>query len=267
MRGLVLVSVLSFTAVVAASCGGGGGTASPTPTNSPTPTPGVTPTLPPTPPPTPTPSGTPPAAGTYYPLKINDSWTYATTDVVAGNSSKTVHVDSFGDIGGAKAGTNGFQVRSTDATGKYKFDWAEDRGILVIRHREQTFSAASVLKSESIYNPSKLLVDMQASRMVQGAVYYEQYDDTTTDSTVSPAVTTTLTHFVTWTVDAVAESKTTAAGTFMCLKLHRHGQTSSNLSSDKEYWFAPNVGKIEEDTIDNTGAVTATETLTAYTIL
>ncbi len=267
MRGLVLVSVLSFTAVVAASCsgGGGGGTASPTPSPSGSASP--TPTLPTTPPPTPTPSGAPPAAGSYYPVKLNDTWTYATTDVVAGNSSKTVTVGAFGDIGGAKTGTSGFPIRSTDATGKYKIDWAEDRGIVAIRHREQTFTSADVLKSESIYSPSKLLVDMQASRLVQGAVYYESYDDTTTDSTVSPAVTTTLTHFVTWTVDGVGVSKTTAAGTFSCLKLHRHGQTASNLDSDKEYWFAPNVGKVEEDTIDNTGATVATEVLQSYTIL
>ena len=265
MRGLVLISVVVLTAVAAASCGGSSSpsnNASPTPSSSVSPTP----TLPPTPPPTPTPSGTPPTAGSYYPLKINDTWTYAVTDATGGVSSKTVLVEAFGDIGGAKAGTSGFRIRSTDATGKYKLDWAEDRGIVVIRHREQTFSSSSTLKSESIYTPSKLLVDMQSGRMVQGAVYYESYNDTTTDSTVTPAVVTTLTHFVTWTVDAVAESKTTAAGTFTCLKLHRQGQTASNLTSDKEYWFAPNVGKVEEDTIDNTGALKQTEVLSSYTI-
>ena len=263
MRGIALICVATATALTAVACGSKSpGAGTPTPSNTVT----ATPTPPTTPAPTPTPSGTPPAGGSYLPLKSGSIWNYATVTYKTSGpvpDTKTVTCGPLGDIGGLKAGTNGYKLTSTTGSGKYKYDWDEDRGILVTRHREQSYDAASTELTESYYNPSKLIIDMQAARLVTGATYYENYTEATHDFTL--ATDTSTTHFVTWMVVSTNATNPLGGGFCPCLELSRHSQSSTNLSSDKKYWFKQGVGKVEEDTIDNTGAIKATENLTNYT--
>ena len=192
--------------------------------------------------------------GRYLPLAMGATWTYRVTDPVSGAvANKSSTVEAYEDIGGDKAGTMGFRVRTEKLDGR-TVSWQADTGTSIVRHREQTFDLAGAMIAEEYYTPFKLRVDESPAHLMMGAAWTEAFTEKHTDMATG---TTTTMKMDAWTVEAVAESVTVPAGTFSCVRLHRVGQAMGQ--SDKTYWFARGVGKVKE-----TGG--QTEELVSYSI-
>jgi hypothetical protein len=184
-----------------------------------------------------------PASARLLPLAVGTTWTYqVTASAGATPVLKKNTVEAYEDVGGRKAGTQAFRVR-TEKTDGATVSWQEDRCDAVVRHREQTFSLANALTDEQFYQPSKPRVDESAAHTALGATWTSAY----TEVTVDPATgaETTKTKVENWTVEAVDEDVTVPAGTFRCIRLHKVGADAGQ--ADKRFWFAPGVGKIKEE--------------------
>lgn len=198
-----------------------------------------------------------PPADSYLPLAIGASWTYQITDPVAMTvTQKTTSVEAFEDVGGTKAGTTAFRVRTDKAGGGYTLSWQAYSGALMERHREQTYSATTgLMKAEDNYEPYKLVVDESPAHLAVGATYDDVYTDV--HFKVSTGLSTSTPTTERWTVVAIDEAVTVPAGTFTCLHLRR---VEPSTGSTKDYWFASGVGKIRE-----LGASGRVEALVAFT--
>jgi hypothetical protein len=184
-----------------------------------------------------------PARLRLLPLAVGSTWSYqVTAGAGAAPVLKQNPVEAYEDVGGRKAGTQAFRIR-TEKTDGATVSWQEDRCDGVERHREQAFSLASALTDEQFYQPSKPRVDETAEHTTLGASWTSAY----TEVTVDPATgaETTKTKVETWTVEAVDEPVTVPAGTFRCVRLHKVGADAGQ--ADKRFWFAPGVGKIKEE--------------------
>ncbi len=180
--------------------------------------------------------------GRLFPLAIDAAWTYEVTDINnATVESKNQVVEAFEDVGGSKAGIMAFRLRTEKAGGGYTLSWQEDTGTAVIRHREQNFDSIGAMEIEDFYTPSKLRVDESVAHMAAGAAWNDSYQERTTD--VLASTTTTIDKTDHWTVVSASESVTVPAGDFVTVHLRR---TNDVTLSDKEYWFAPGVGKVKE---------------------
>jgi hypothetical protein len=196
-----------------------------------------------------------PSADRYLPLVIGATWTYDTSDMGQPNVVKTSTVEALEDVGERKAGTIAYRVRTGKAGGLGDVvSWQQDKCTSVVRHREQNLDPITdAVVTDQFYVASKLRVDETPAHLELGATWTTSYTEVEVDNTTGQ--THTKSKDETWTVQALDESVTTAAGTFTCLKVNK---TTSGLA-DKTYWFAKGVGKVQE-------MGEAVETLTAYTI-
>jgi hypothetical protein len=194
-----------------------------------------------------------PTSARYLPLVVGASWTYDTSDMGAPNVVKTSTVEAFEDVGDRKAGVLAYRVR-TRKSGAHGdvVSWQEDRCTSIVRHREQSFDLAGTLLTDQFYVPSKLRVDESAGHLAVGMTWTTAYTEVEVDPVLG---TKTVSKDETWSVEALDESVTVAAGTFTCLKVHK--LTSGQ--ADKRYWFAAGVGKVREEGEQ-------IETLTAFTV-
>ncbi len=194
-----------------------------------------------------------PAAQRYLPLAIGASWTYDTSDMGMPVVVKTSTIEALEDVGERKTGFTGYRIRTGKSGGVGDVvSWQEDRCTSVVRHREQAFDVAGTLLTDQFYVPSKLRVDETAAHLTVGASWTTAY----TEVEVAPLMADqTRSKDEVWTVEAIDEVVTVAAGTFTCLKVRK--VTSGQ--ADKRYWFALGVGKIKEEGEQ-------LETLTAYTL-
>lgn len=196
----------------------------------------------------------PPAADRLLPLAVGNTWTYDVTPVGMPTERKTTSVQAFEDIGGQKAGTMAYRVRTERVDG-VTVSWQGDIGVAIIRHREQVFDATTALSSEQYYNPGKLRVDDSPAHTTVGAHWIDSYTELSRNATTN--LVTSITKNETWTVEAAAEQITVPAGTFSCVRLHRTGTATQ---ADKRYWFARGVGKVKEV------GDGSTEELVSYTV-
>lgn len=199
--------------------------------------------------------GPAPSTGRLLPLKQGASWTYKITDSKGVFSDKKTTVEALEDVGGTKAGTRAFRVRTED-TGGATVGWQEDTGTSVVRHREQEFDAANKQLTDAFFTPSKLRLDESEAHLASGATFTTTHTEKSTD--LSTMLTTTVDKTETWTVESLDDTVTVPAGTFHCVRIHRVGAATG--SSDKLYWFARGVGKVKE-----TGGARSEE-LQAYSI-
>jgi hypothetical protein len=194
-----------------------------------------------------------PAGQRYLPLEVGRSWTYDTSDMGGPNVVKTSTVEILEDVGERKAGNIAYRVRTgKSSTVGDVVSWQEDRCTSIVRHREQNFDINDTLLTDQFYVPSKLRVDETPAHLMVGATWTSAYTEVEVDPVLG---TRTTSKDETWTVEALDESVTTAAGTFSCLKVNK---VTSGAAS-KRYWFALGVGKIREEG-------EAVETLTAFTV-
>ncbi|MFZ5438544.1 MAG: hypothetical protein ACOZQL_00980 [Myxococcota bacterium] len=199
--------------------------------------------------------GPAPSTGRLLPLSAGASWTYKITDSKGVFSDKKTTVEALEDVGGAKAGTRAFRVRTED-TGGATISWQEDTGTAVVRHREQEFDSANKQLTDTFFTPSKLRLDESAAHLTDRATFTTTHTERVTD--LSTMITSSVDKTETWTVESLDEAVTVPAGTFHCVRLHRVGAAMG--SSDKLYWFARGVGKVKE-----TGGARSEE-LQAYSI-
>jgi hypothetical protein len=213
-----------------------------------------------------------PADQRLLPMAVGNSWTYNVTEMPKTDAGldgdggvidmpdggplvhvKTSTVQAFEDVGGTKAGTMAFRVR-TENIGGVTVSWQEDTGNAIVRHREQSFNLSEVMESDQFYLPSKLRVDELPTHLTLNATWTTAYTEVETTPTGG---TKTTAKVETWTVEAVDEPVTVPAGTFTCIRIRRVGSDATQ--AEKTFWYAPGVGKIKE-----TG--NQTEELTAKTI-
>ncbi len=193
-----------------------------------------------------------PNAMRMLPLVIGSHWTYSTSKPGVPPEQKSTSVEALEDIGDRKAGIMGYRMK-TELLDKTTVSWQEDLCTSVVRHREKTFDLANVLTADTFYQPNKLRVDETAAHMATGAAWTLSFTEIQVNPTTGTAIT--ISKDENWSVAAATEPGTTPAGTFTALHLNK--KTSGN--ADKDYWYAPGVGKVKE-----TGD--QTEELTAFTI-
>jgi len=194
-----------------------------------------------------------PGSGPYQPMVVSATWDYHVDDQGV-TYEKQSKVESQEDLGGSKAGISGFKVRET-VKESIQLTWYQVVDTGVVRHHDQMQDTSGRMLSDEWYDPYLLRTDESSAHLQAGATWTIDYTNTKT-TTSKP--TATVAHAETWTVDAVDESVTVAAGSFSALKVTR---TDSSDGSTKTQWFVRGVGKVREQT--GAGHV---EELTAYQV-
>lgn len=178
----------------------------------------------------------------YFPVAEGASWSYQVVDVGTGASNiKTQAVEAYEDIGGQKAGTMGYRMRTEKDSG-YTLSWQEDTGSAIVRHREQSFSAGGAQETDEFYLPYKMRLDESEAHVAVDASYTYSYSEEIHDLTASTDVTNDKSEA--WTVQAVDEEVTVPAGTFTTMRVFRN---NDGTGVQKTYWFARGVGKVKEE--------------------
>jgi hypothetical protein len=176
-----------------------------------------------------------PLSQRYYVLALNATWTYRFT---SGSTTYIRRVESFGDLGGEKAGISGFTVRDTFfASSQNDFvSGIELQSMAAIRHTQQHFVDGTETETQ-VDQPFLMLLD--ESKTNAGDALSQTY---TAEDTMNPGqpnqtmTTSSVTHA--YTVVASDESVTVPAGTFTgCLHI------SFGAGSDE--WYARGVGRIK----------------------
>lgn len=183
-----------------------------------------------------------PASGPrYLPLALGASWTYHVFDLsTAEEGDKTSTVEALEDVGGRKAGVCAYRVRTEKING-VTVTWQQDTGQAVARHHEESYDLSEALRDEEWYEPYKVRLDEAPARVVLGAEFPEEYEETHVDASGNEIVDT---RSIDWTVEAVDDEITVPAGTFPCLRIRHTGTVPGQ--SDKLFWFAVGVGKVKE---------------------
>lgn len=182
-----------------------------------------------------------PLAERLLPLSVGVRWTYDVTDLRTPGSptvTKASTVEAFEDVGARKEGTGAFRVRTEKTSGE-TVSWQEDRCTAIVRHREQSFGSNGTMESDQFYMPSKLRVDESPEHLTLGARWTVSYEEIEVDPVAGE---TRQSKDETWSVEAIDESVTVPAGTFVTIQFRKI--TSGD--ADKRFWFAPGVGKVKE---------------------
>ena len=182
--------------------------------------------------------GVNPGTGRYLPMKQGATWTYEIEDPTTGAVEEKVStVGALEDVGGTKAGTMAFKV-TTERLDGMTVSWQEDTGSAIVRHKEQSFDLAGTMTREELYNPFKLRLDEADAHIMQGATWEDTYEELVAGDPVPVMKTET------WTVLEVGDEITVPAGTFETIRIRR--VSDDVMGSDKTYWFARGVGKVQE---------------------
>ncbi len=193
-----------------------------------------------------------PTEGSYFPMVTGAEWVYRVVDPDVTTKTQTVGDEE--DVGGMHAGTMAFKLTTEKPNGMV-VSWQGVEGERVVRYAEQDLSGANTTSEE--YTPSRTRVDMSEAHTTLNATWTESYTEHVSEN--GGAVTTS-DKSETWTVIGVDESVTVPAGTFCALHLRRQSTVGGIDGSDKSYWFARGVGKVQEV------SATRTETLESYDI-
>lgn len=174
------------------------------------------------------------------PLTLGATWTYQVTEATGEISTKKTTVEALEDVGGLKAGTRGFRMRTDKGAEDKTVSWLEDRGNMVVRHRELSYKRGSdIVNGDESWQPFRVRIDERIEHLTTAATWTESY----TETTIKGLATTTTMVSDRWIVDAAEEMVTVPAGTFRCLRVRKLGE---NGKADKTFWFARGVGKIKE---------------------
>ncbi|MBA3818018.1 MAG: hypothetical protein H0X17_03955 [Deltaproteobacteria bacterium] len=179
-----------------------------------------------------------PTTGRYFELQPGTRWTYRVVDD-GRTSTKAQLVGEIEDVGGAKAGVRAHRLTTTRSGGEV-VSWQEDRGDVIVRHRE--LDMAGDRHTDESYTPHRTRVDETEAHTAVGATWTESYTETITDAegtTVTPKTET-------WLVEAVDEVLVVPAGAFCTLRVRRTSTSDGGSGSVKTYWFARGVGKVKE---------------------
>lgn len=206
----------------------------------------------PSPKPTPAPDKTADAGPKedILPWKPGLVWIYKVTDPSEGVSNKTTTIaDEPEAVGrGPNADTMAYKVETKKRDGADQtISWQNRIGDLVVRYREQSYSAkTNELELEEMWDPYKLHIDESDKHTKHGAKWTQEYDEISvaiTNGVEEPAVTAKRTDA--WQVSSAEEdgvSVTVPAGTFdNVIVLQKVGPGGT-----KTYWYARGYGKVKE---------------------
>lgn len=201
----------------------------------------------------------PGASGDYFPLVDGSSFTYVHS--TGWQETITVSATSY-------EGAPAFLLKDTaDPDGERSESIFVKSGTQVLRVYKEDFdtTANDTLIAQVEYRPGFLRADSAWADATIGEEMAAAYERTETDPGQAPDPTEARSH--TFTLEGI-EDVTTNAGTFRgCLRVHRQRTWETDLAAgdegqEKRFWFAPGVGKVQEETLDNGN----TERLEAYTI-
>jgi len=194
-----------------------------------------------------------PTTGRYLPLAEGATWTYRVVTDTTGEKTQVVGAEE--DVGGQHAGTLAFKLTTTKPGGGETVSWQQDTGDSVIRLAEADLVGVNM--SEEEYVPGRTRVDETSAHTMDGASWTQDYVEHVSDNGGAPTMTSKT---ESWTVMGVNEVITVPAGEFCTLHLRRTSTVGGIDGSDKAYWFARGVGKVQEVSAGQT------ETLTDYDI-
>lgn len=195
-------------------------------------------------------------AADYYPLVDAASWTYLHTKADQTTRSEDVTISTT-----TYEGRAGFlMVDSGNASGEHEENVLVRDGTSVVRIYSESKSGVALLYSATYENPGFVRFDDAWLDRAEGYGEDRMYKRTEYDTQgLNPIVNDRTHHFI---VEALDETLTVPAGTFMHVVRIRRDRVGRNNDSNKQFWFAPNVGKLRE--LDLTTG--DTEELTAYSI-
>jgi hypothetical protein len=182
------------------------------------------------------------AEGALLPWKTGNTWTYqVNNEGVVGMKQTTVgDMEPVGGTGPLKE-TLANKVTTHKSGMDETISWQVPRGDLVVRFREQAFSASTgEIELEEHWDPYKLHIDGTAAHKVNGATWLEIYQETKLPIGATPS-----THEAhdRWTVLSACAPVTVPAGSFVAIYLQKVSATGG---SAKTYWYVPGVGKVKE---------------------
>jgi hypothetical protein len=186
------------------------------------------------------------AEGRLVPWAVDNSWTYLVT---AGSAvgAKVTTIGALESVGGTGANADKManRVVTIKKDGKDQtVSWAADLDDKIVKYREQSYDVKTMLPTEDdFWEPFKLEADDAPEHNEEGASWLEDYEETKVPVGGTPVVQAKRDR---WTLKAVAETVTVPAGTFRAVVFEKVG------SSTKTFYFAPKVGKIKEEEVDQT---------------
>ncbi len=192
-----------------------------------------------------------PTTGRYMPLAEGASWTYRVVTDTTGEKTQTVGAEE--DIGGMHAGEMAFKLTTAKPGGGQTLSWQALTDDGVIRFAEADEQGVNTSRED--YVPERWRVNETEALAGEGATWTDDYTEYISENGGAP---TTTSKTETWTVMGVDEVITVPAGEFCTLHLRRTSTAGGLDGSDKAYWFARGVGKVQEVSAGQT------ETLTAY---
>jgi len=180
-------------------------------------------------------------SGPLLPWAVGNSWTYRVTE----DGEVSTKINTIGDqepVGGEgpNAELVAYKVTTTKKNGNDRTEsWQAPEGERVLRYRERSFSASTgELELEEYWEPAKLHVDWSAERLVEGASWLEEYEETKLPVGDTSSNSSRRDR---WKLMSLAESVTVPAGTFEAVVFQKIGS-----DTPKTYWYVPNVGKVKE---------------------
>lgn len=190
-----------------------------------------------------------PVLGTpYLPVAVGNEWVY---EEVGGTEPGTVTKTVTETETILDQTTYVVRTTQTNSAVTKRSNWLLDDQ-RVLRIRQERLDSAGALLNYREYDPGFLRMSGALDEV--GETLEEQHTRIELDA--HSTQTGSATKFYTWTVQAIDEEVTVAAGTFTCIRLHRVDADSG----EKTYWYAAGIGKIlESDNVEQ-------ERLLEYTI-
>jgi len=176
----------------------------------------------------------------YFPLVDGASWTYLHThaDQTTRNETVTLGATTY-------QGQPGFlAVETPNASGAHDETVLVRMGGSVVRIAGESFAGAALVLATTYTNPGFVRFDDAWLTRADGYAEDRMYTRTETDANgLNPVVDARTHHF---TVEAHDQSVTVGAGTFNGVLQVRRDRVGRTTDSNKQFWFAPGVGKIKE---------------------
>jgi hypothetical protein len=200
--------------------------------------------------------GTGGSTADYYPLVEGASWTYLHT-----NADQTMRTEVVTLTATTHEGQAGFlMVDSGNAAGQHDESVLVRSGTSIVRIYSETLAGQALLFSVTYENPGFVRFDDAWHDRAAGFSEDRTYTRTEYDAQgLNPVVDPRTQRFI---VEAHGETLTVPAGTFNDVIRVRRDRVGFTNDSNKQFWFAPGVGKIRELDLLS-GDI---EELTAYTI-
>jgi hypothetical protein len=208
----------------------------------------------------------PPAAESYYPEKVGNSWTYWVTPVaVELPTYKVITVDALETVGGTGASAARPAFRHTTCKSALTLEacskppsatnsvdrtvgWMGMADRTLANYREESFKKGTeMLVQEDWWEPFRTKVDMSPAHTMAGAQWTEKFTEVKRPTDGGP--TTRVPQTETWTVLGADESVVItppggAPKTYEHCLVVQHTTTSGKVL--KKFWYARGIGKVKE---------------------